>query len=184
MRSKFRQFFAIYQLFYGSLAAIYYAYFLVEAINTELQRVLMVSFLMLYAILVFMAGYYAWRNSTSWLPLTLAAQALQLYPLITQNLYLSLRCGVSVDFSLTTGGFNINLLDLNSAVSWREAPAFHAGFNVFALLLCLLLLAIRIRQKKVVTRLNLTVMDYFNDPELNGKYLGTITKDFTLSKPA
>lgn len=21
-------------------------------------------------------------------------------------------------------------------------------------------------------------MDYFNDPELNGKYLGTITKDF------
>jgi hypothetical protein len=22
-------------------------------------------------------------------------------------------------------------------------------------------------------------MDYFNDPELNGKYLGTITKDFT-----
>ncbi len=24
-------------------------------------------------------------------------------------------------------------------------------------------------------------MDYFNDPELNGKYLGTITKDFATS---
>jgi len=23
-------------------------------------------------------------------------------------------------------------------------------------------------------------MDYFNDPELNGKYLGTITKDFAV----
>ena len=23
-------------------------------------------------------------------------------------------------------------------------------------------------------------MDYFNDPELNGKYLGTITKDFVV----
>ena len=149
MSSKLRQCFAIYQLFYGSLAAIYYAYFLIEAINTGLQRVLMVLFLMLYAILVFMAGYYAWQNRASWLPLTLAAQVLQLYPLITQKLYLSLRCGVSVDFSLITGGFNINLLDLNSAVSWREAPAFYAGFNIFALLLCLLLLVIRTRQKRV-----------------------------------
>lgn len=26
--------------------------------------------------------------------------------------------------------------------------------------------------------LKLSNMDYFNDPELNGKYLGTITKDF------
>jgi hypothetical protein len=150
MSGKVRQCFAAYQLLYGFLAILYDGYFLIEAINTGLQRVLMISFLMVYAVLVLTAGYYAWQNRNSWFPLTLTVQVLQIHPLVTQNLYLSFRCGTSTDFLSATGGFNINLLDLNSALSWREAPTFYAGFNVFAFLLCLLLLATNVRQRRVV----------------------------------
>jgi hypothetical protein len=150
MSSGVRRCFAVYQLFYGILGTVYDAYFLIEAANHSMQRTLMVLFLLLFSILVFMAGYYAWQNRTSWFLLTLAVQVLQLHPIVTQNLYLSFRCGISVDFLLAKGDFNTNLLDLNSALSWREVPAFYAGFNVFAFLLCLILLATRIRQKRVV----------------------------------
>jgi hypothetical protein len=149
MTNKVRQYFAVYQLFYGTLAAFYDTYFLIDATHSGLQRALMILFLMVYAIVVLIAGYYAWKNHAFWFPLTLAVQALQLHPIVTQNLYLSFRCGISVDFLPATGDFNTNLLDLNSALSWRETPAFYAGLNVFAFLLCLLLLATRINQKRL-----------------------------------
>ena len=51
-----------------------------------------------------------------------------------------------------------------------------AGFAVFVILLSAGLYS----NCDCIYSISEIVMDYFNDPELNGKYLGTITKDFVV----
>lgn len=115
MNNKPRRFFAVYQLLYGVLGITYNSYFLFKAVSSDLQQALITLLLMLHTTLTLTAGYYVLRAQKSWFVMTLIAQALQILPSSSKNLYISFRCGVSYNFLLASGTFNINLLDLNSA---------------------------------------------------------------------
>jgi len=142
---KNKQLLAWYQLSYGFVGVIFNAYLLLMALNTNqgAQVFLVFCFLIIFSSCVFLAGlsrYKLWRGN---LLFSLIMQLVQVASISIYELTLNLRCGASVNLIYERGIFtsDLNLTDFASALSWKMGPSSNHGINLFAIVICVFLLA-------------------------------------------
>ena len=143
MKSR-RRFTTVYQLGYGLIGVLYNAYLLLLALNANqgLQVVLGICFFMAFSGGVFFAGlarHERWKGS---LLFSLLVQAVQVGSISLSDLHLHLRCGTSFNVKYEQGlvTWDLDVTDIASALAWKMTPTTTYGINLFAMLMCVLLI--------------------------------------------
>jgi hypothetical protein len=143
---------AAYQFVYGLLGTIYGIYLLFSNIDQGLQVTLILLLFTVHDILTCMAGYRQYYQLNGWFYTSLISQLPQIGSIDITNFYLKLRCGVSINVTYDQGSFHFdtNLIDFVSALAWQSPPPATTGLNVFALLICIVLIGMRFNKPEQV----------------------------------